>query len=291
MGIKTKENFYPLYYTLPVILFYMVFLFYPIFFNILLTFFKWNGIGPNIFQDFLAFENYKNLILDKFFWIALKNTMYFVISTVIVQNLVGLFLAHILFFGNFKYGNVLRSIIFFPTILSPVIISLIWKKIFISDGLLNTILGLDVNWLGGLYLGIWIIAFVNMWQWSGYNMILYYAGLQSLDNQLVEAAMIDGANWAGIVSRIIIPFLKPTIAIASILTVLGGFKVFDLVYIMTKGGPAHQTEVITTYMYWLSFDATGPNKMGYAATVVIFSLFVAIIFAVIRMRVMFTRKI
>ncbi|MCL5771783.1 MAG: sugar ABC transporter permease [Actinobacteria bacterium] len=289
--MRLKEKFFPLYYTLPVILFYLVFLFYPIFFNVILSFFNWNGINPNIFKDFVAFENYKNLILDKVFWLAFRNTIYFVISTVIVQNLIGLFLAHILFFGNFKYGNILRSIIFFPTILSPVIVSLVWKKIFISDGLLNTILHLDIAWLGGLYAGIWIVAFVNIWQWSGYNMVLYYAGLQSLDYQLVEAAMIDGANWAGIVAKIVIPFLIPTITIASILTVLGGFKVFDLVYIMTKGGPAHQSEVITSYMYWLSFDATGPNRMGYAATVVIFSLFIAIVFASIRMRIMFTRKI
>lgn len=285
-----KEKYYPFYYILAVLIFFSIFMLYPVIFNIILTFFDWNGINPHIFKNFISFENYKNLFSDKLFWIALKNTIYFVLATLVIQNLIGLFLGLVLFFGQFKFGNVIRATIFFPTILAPVVVALVWKKIFISDGLINTVLNLNIAWLGGLYFGIWIVSFINIWQWSGYNMVIYYAGLQSLDIQLIEAAMIDGANWLKIMVKIVLPILRPTIAIASILTILGGFKVFDLVYIMTKGGPAHQSEVITTYMYWLSFDATGPNKMGYASTIVIVSLLIAIIFATIRMRVMFIKE-
>jgi raffinose/stachyose/melibiose transport system permease protein len=264
---------------------------YPIVFNIVLSLFKWNGISPHIFKNYIGVGNYKSVLVDAMFWKAFTNTFYFVSTTLVIQNAIGLLIALVIFLGGFRLHNAIRSIIFFPTILSPVLVALIWKKIFISDGLINTLFHIEVAWLGGLYFGIWIVAFINIWQWSGYNMVLYYAGLLSIDPQLIEAATIDGAPIVSIVMRILLPILKPTIAIASILTILGGFKVFDLVYVMTGGGPAHQSEVITTYMYWLSFDATGPNKMGYASTVVIILLLIAMVFGIIRIRVDKKRKI
>jgi len=175
-------------------------------------------------------------------------------------------------------------------VLSSVIVGLVWRKILLSEGLLNQflqILGLSnwrLNWLGNPVTPIWCIAFVNIWQWSGYNMVIYYAGLQSIDDQLIEAARIDGANWLQVVHKIVLPLLSQTILLAVTLNIIGGFRVFDLVYVLTQGGPAHYSEVLTTYMYFQSFSHIGTNRMGYASSIAIVLTFTVLTFSIIRQK-------
>ena len=102
-----------------------------------------------------------------------------------------------IFFGRFKNSILIRTIIFFPAVLAPVSISLAWRRILQQDGLLNRILHINYSWLSSATLAIWVVIFVSIWQWTGYNMIIFYAGLQSIDRTILEAADVDGANWWG----------------------------------------------------------------------------------------------
>jgi ABC-type sugar transport system permease subunit len=160
-----------------------------------------------------------------------------------------------------------------------------------GDGLLNMIIQYfnpaseGFLWLGNRITPIFVVIFVNIWQWSGYNMVLYYAGLQGVENDLIEAAKIDGATWLQTIKSVVIPQLSKTISLAVILNIIGSFKVFDLVYVITGGGPAHSSEVIASQIYYESFSMFGPNRMGYASALAVILTIIVVVFAIIRIRI------
>jgi raffinose/stachyose/melibiose transport system permease protein len=290
--ISIGNSFYPYAYVGPALIFFLLFMLYPIIFSLALSFFDWNGFNADIFGKFVEFKNYIKVFNDSFFWIAFRNTLIFVFAGITIQLAIALILAIIIFYSNLKYSSIVRAIIFFPGILSSVIVGLVWKRFFVMDGLVNQIFGalkldfLVIPWLSNLYLPIWIVTFVSIWQWTGYNLVIFYAALQSFDNELIEASMIDGANARQTISHVIIPVLKPIIGLSVVLNFIGGFRVFDLVYVLTKGGPNHVSEVLTTIMYYYAFDPSGPNRMGYASSIAVVLLVIIIIFSIFRIRLM-----
>lgn len=273
------------------IIFFGVFLLYPIIFSLILSFHEWSGFSKTPFKEFVGFSHYIEMFQDKIFYTSLKNTAMYAFLILIFQNVVGLFLALFLFYGKIRGSVIWRSIIFFPTLLSSVIVGLVWRRIFMGDGLLNIIWqNFHPMSEGFLYLGnritpIFVVIFVNIWQWSGYNMVLYYAGLQGVENDLVEAAKIDGASWIQTIKNVVIPQLYKTISLCIILNIIGSFKVFDLVYVITGGGPARSSEVLATQIYYESFSMFGPNRMGYASALAVVLTIIVVIFAVLRIRV------
>jgi ABC-type sugar transport system permease subunit len=118
--------------------------------------------------------------------------------------------------------------------------------------------------------------------------VIFYAGLQSLDMEMLEAADVDGANWTKKIFRIVIPFLVPTIILNAILNLIGSFRVFDIVYVLTRGGPAHYSEVLTTLMYYFTFAANGPNRMGVGSAIAFIMFFIMILFGMVR--IVFLRR-
>ena len=289
--VKHRHYFEILIFLSLGIVFFLVFILYPVMFSAGLSFFDWSGYSQNPFENFNGIDNFVRLVKDPTFILSLKNTFIFVFSVIIFQNLFGLLIAIFLFYGKLKGGSIWRSVIFFPAVLSPIIIGLVWKRIFFTDGLLNTIIGVFVpgyepyQWLSNLVTPIFVVVFVTIWQFTGYNMVLYYAGLQGINSDLIEAAKIDGANWVQTVTKIVIPQLYKVISLAVILNIIGGFKVFDMIYIMTSGGPAHSSEVLTSYIYFQSFSITGTNRMGYASLLAMVLTIVVLIFSVIRLRI------
>lgn len=289
-NIALKNN--PYFWVSPAVIFFLIFLLGPLLFALAISFFHWDGFSRQIFKDFAGFSNYWDLFKDRVFLLALKNTLYFVFGVTIVQNIFAFFLAVLIFFGKFKNSDAIRAIIFFPGIISAVVISLVWRRILMSDGLINTILEVvklpGIEFLSDKSIVIWTIIMITIWQWTGYNLVIMYAGLQSVNMEVVEASYIDGASFWQVIFRIIFPILKPTIWLSVILNFIGGFRTFDIVYILTRGGPAHASEVLTTYMYYNSFQMWGPSKMGYASAIAMFLTFVIIIFTALRIR--FIRK-
>ena len=155
-----------------------------------------------------------------------------------------------------------------------------------QDGVINQILNINFSWLSSVQLAIWCVIFVSIWQWVGYNLVIFYAGLQSLNLELLEAADVDGATWRQKIFRIIIPLMMPTFILNVILNLIGSFRIFDIVYVLTRGGPVHRSEVLTTIMFYYSFSANGPNKMGVGSSVAVIMFFIVILFGILRMRIM-----
>lgn len=279
----------------PSIILFLIFLAYPIIFSIILSFFEWRGYSVDIFSKFIGFQNYARLFHDGLYWQSLKNTLIIVLVVVFIQNAIALFLALILYFGKFKYSNLIRALIFFPGVISAIVIGLVFRKFLELNGPINILLrslGLDMlaqPWLATKSLTIWIVSIVTTWQWVGYNMVIFYAGLQNVENSLLEAAYIDGANMSQAIFKIVIPVLKPVIFLSMILNFIGGFRIYDIIWATTRGGPVHSSEVLTTYMYYQSFQSNGPSNMGYASTISVTLMFIVIIFAAIRIK-FFTKE-
>lgn len=282
---KFKQNvLIPYSYITPAFLFFILVIMFPAFTSLVLSFYHFSGFDSDIFKNFVGFDNFRTLIHYKYFWISLRNTFYFVGASIVIQTSIALFLAIVVFFGKFKNSVLLRTIIFFPGVLSAVSVSLAWRKILEQDGIINRILHLNFAWLSSPYLAIWLVIMVNIWQWVGYNMVIFYAGLQSINTEMLEAADVDGANWGGKIFKIVIPSIVPTIILNIILNLIGSFRVFDIVYVLTKGGPVHNSEVLTTLMYYYSFAANGPNKMGVASSIAFIMFFIMIIFGFLRVK-------
>ena len=277
-------------FLLPVFVFLAIYLLYPIINTFQISLYSWSGLVSFKEAIFIGFKNYSDLMHDWIFWIALKNTTIYLILTLIFRNFFGFTLALALYYSSNKAGKLWRAIIFFPAVLSPVIIGLIFKLIFAKVGPVNDLLrlvGLDFlarPWLGVPTTGIYVIAIVNIWQWSGFDMVLYYAGLQSVDVELFEAARLDGANEWQVISKIILPLLSGIITLVMVLNIIGGLKVFEIVYVMTLGGPAYQTEVLTHYAYRLSFGAYD-NKMGLGAAVSIALSIIIFVVSLVRLKI------
>jgi ABC-type sugar transport system permease subunit len=278
-------------YLLPLLLMIVFIVLYPLLFNLLLSFYKWDGFRKGVFRQFAGFQNYRALARDEYFWVSLRNTAYFELACSIFQVLSPLIFSVILYYGYFKRENLIKGIIYFPALVSPVVVGLVWRFFFSFDGPINLLLRgvglkfLAIEWLGNIYAPIWIIAFINIWQWTGFGIVLYYAGLSSIDNELIEAAKIDGASFFQYILKIVIPLMKPIIVLDLLLVFISGFRVFDIVYVTTRGGPIHQSEVLTTLQYYYSYDSYGPNKMGIASVISVVLLVIVVVFSLIRITV------
>ena len=219
---------------------------------------------------------------------SLQNNIILVIILVVLLTVISLFTSLIIYFGKFKYDSIIRATIFFPSIISYIVIGLVFRKFLSMQGIFNEILntvGLGkfaAAWLSDQKLVIWVVSIVVVWQSIGWVMVIFYAALQNLDHEIIEAAFIDGANIQKTLFHIVIPVIKPSIFLVALLNFIGGFRVFEIIWILTRGGPAHASEILTTYMYYISFQSKGPSDMGYGATVAILLAVIIIIFAIIR---------
>jgi ABC-type sugar transport system permease subunit len=288
-GIFCGSERRPYTYLAPSLLVFLIFVLTPVLFSLSLSFFNFTGYDSKIFREYTGLRNYKILFADKYFWISLKNTVYFVGASITIQVAAALFLAVIIFIGRFRLSVLIRTVIFFPGVLAPVSVSLAWRKMLEQDGVINQILRVDFSWLSSVRLAIWCVILVSIWQWVGYNLVIFYAGLQSIDIQMLEAADVDGAGWMTKIVRIIVPSILPAVLLNVILNLIGSFRVFDVVYVLTRGGPVHNSEVLTTIMFYYSFSAYGPNKMGVGSSVAVIMFFVVILFGAARILYMKNR--
>lgn len=231
-------------------------------------------------EIFYKFGNYIKLFQDYVFLRALLNTCIYTVSIIVLINFLAIIFAIILDRGKIVGNYFLRVAFFTPVILAPVLIWVTFKRIFAPTGALNLILekiGLEFlthNWLGVSWSALAAIIITTVWWSAGWNMMLYYARLKEISRDLYEAAAIDGASELGIIKHIKLPLMRGIIAILIVINTIGGFKVFDFIYVMTRGGPAHKTEVLTSYLFYQAFDF---YKWGYASSVSVV-LFVIVMF-------------
>jgi ABC-type sugar transport system permease subunit len=231
-----------------------------------LSFTQWNGVGV---PAFTGVENYLRMAGDAAMWAALGHNVIWVIIGTVLPVALGLVIAVMLWSGasgSMSY----RTIYFLPVVLSPVVVGIIWGWIYNPlFGLLNTALravGLGhfaVGWLGESSTALYAVLLTAVWSYLGFCIVVLFAGLQKVDLELVSAARIDGANARQRFRHVIIPQIRPVLTMVIVYTVIGGFNVFDVVWVMTTGGPNNASEVIGTYTYEIAFRG---NEYGYGAT-------------------------
>ena len=266
---------------MPAVILFTVFYLAPIFISVYYSFTDFSGIGA---AKFIGFKNYQVLLNDKFFFIALKNTIIILIG-ITITILPLSFIVALLLEKPFRGSGVVQSMIFAPNVIAPILVGLIW--LFILDpkmGMINAILrsiGLSdyqQQWIGGKTLTPYSVAFVYLWQVLGFYTTINMAGLRSIPADIYEAAEIDGANYFQRIRKITIPMMKNTIVINTILIITGGFKIFETVKQLTNGGPNHMSDVLVTYMYDTTFTS---SRYGYGMAVATVSFVLCLIFSII----------
>lgn len=255
-------------YILPALVLVFGFIYLPVIQNFIFSFYRWNAFS--IEKIFVGFNYYIRLFNDKTFYTCLRNNSLYAIISLIFQVGFGLVIASILE-EKFvrKIGPFFRTVFFIPSLISLTVTGLLWTFILNPQiGILNAALktlGLGrfaYSWLGNSKTAIFAVIGVSQWQYTGYIVLLFVVAIQKIPPELYEAAMIDGANRIQIFFNITIPQVKAMILLTSIITMVGAFKVFDHVYIMTAGGPGRSTEVLATYLYRSAFRN---DEMGLAA--------------------------
>jgi raffinose/stachyose/melibiose transport system permease protein len=250
----------------PALLLFAVFIFYPFLKGIQISFTNWNGYN----QDFkwIGFGNYSRLLDDPDIKTVVKNTFIYGIGSTILQNVVGLLYA-LLLNTSIRTRGVVRTVVYLPVIISALIMGYIWYFFFQYDGgAINDILLLfqdqPANLLGNPKANVWVITFVNTFQYLGIAMVLFLAGLQSIPKEYDEAATIDGAGPVSRFFRVTWPLLAPSFTVSMVLNLIGGLKLFDVITAMTNSGPGYASASLSTMMYLLYF---GREDAGYAATI------------------------
>ncbi|GIO86939.1 ABC transporter permease [Paenibacillus faecis] len=240
----------------PTLILYALFVFVPVIWSAYYGFFNWSGIGE---AKFIGLDNYAEILRDPVFWRALKNNVIFVLASVFGQVPLALMLAVLLHKSNLLQ-RFLRSAVFLPMVLSTVVIGMIWQYIYHPQiGILNFLLdalGLEswkLEWLSDRKIAIYSLIPPLIWSYVGLYLIIFMSALQNIPGEIHDAAKIDGVSGARKLVTITLPMIKNTVQVAVILCISGSLKSFDLVYIMTKGGPAHASELLATYMYNSTF--------------------------------------
>jgi raffinose/stachyose/melibiose transport system permease protein len=282
---KRRNRFTGLYFVLPLLIFVSLFIFFGIFYNIYIGFFEWSGIGD---KAFIGMDNYINLFQDPNFYEALGHTFYFLIITTPISMALGLIIA-VLLNGAWFAEGLFKSIFFLPHVIAVVTIGTTFVGIYEPNfGLLNEILrffGLGAwahSWLSDTSTSINSIAAVYIFAITGFYMLIYYTSLLSIDQEIFDAAKIDGAGVAKQVSHIIFPMLIGTHITLMILGIIFALKVFDLVWIMTEGGPGGATELVSTYLYR---ESLLKYRTGYSSAVSVVLLLIAFIYTAFQLRV------
>ncbi|MCR5541712.1 MAG: sugar ABC transporter permease [Ruminococcus sp.] len=257
------------FFMLPAFLLFTLVLFVPIVQSVYYSFCEYSVLTP---PKYIGLDNYKAILSDKTFKIALKNSMFFLVFSCVSQLALGLFFAALL--TNIEKGrNLFKNIIYLPCVLSSAALGLLWMFIFSpSLGISRLLEDMGVKepplWLmdtkGTIILPMWVIAFVALWQYVGQSMMLYMAQISGISKSLMEASYIDGCTKPMTFRYVTLPLIKPMVATAMSLNAIGSLKFFDLIFNMTEGGPNHKTEVLATHLYQQGFKY---SKYGYASAI------------------------
>lgn len=249
---------------LPALVLFAIFIIYPVINGIVIAATNWDGYSPT--RDFVGFANFQRLFTDENFAVALRNTFIYGFGSTILQQLIALPIA-VLLDRNIRGRGVMRAIIYLPALVSPVVMGTMYYLVFrYNQGALNDILSLfggsPVAWLNNSGFAIAVIVLINSIQFVGISMIIYLSGLQGIPGEVKEAASLDGAEGAKQFFYITMPQLVPAFASSCVLNLIGGLKLYDIIQILTAGGPGYSTHSVSTLIGRTYF---GNQAAGYAA--------------------------
>jgi raffinose/stachyose/melibiose transport system permease protein len=249
---------------LPALLLFGVFILYPLAKGVQISFTNWDGYSQN--YTWAGLKKYSLMFEDKKIITTFKNTLIYGLGSTLLQNLLGL--AYALFLDRKIRGlGFARTVVYMPVIISPLIMGYIFYFIFQYDGgALNDLVAAfgkePVDWLASGPRAVWIITFINTYQYMGIAMIIYLGGLQSISKEYYEAAQMEGAKWWSQFANVTWPLLAPAITVNIVLNIIGGLKLFDVIVALTNGGPGYASQSLSTMMYNLYFAR---QDAGYAA--------------------------
>ncbi|MBA7676409.1 MAG: ABC transporter permease subunit [Calditrichaeota bacterium] len=273
---STRSKLAPyLFLAVPLII-YLIWVIGPMFYSFYLSLTRWDGLSKPVFW---GFKNYRRLFHDPVFFISLKNNLKWVVSFITIPVVCGLLLAMALN-RAIPGEKFFKASFYSPMVLSLVVCGLIWSWMYHpASGLINSVLrllgleSLTRGWLSDNRLVLWAIITVAIWRQVGYVMVLYLAGLKSVDPSLVDASRVDGANSWQTFWRVIFPQLAPITVIVLVISIIDSLRAFDLVSIMTRGGPYNSSSVLANFMYIESFNN---YKMGYGASISVIQFLISL---------------
>lgn len=261
----------PYLFLLPALIIMIVFVYQPIVENFRSSLYNWSAFSGQENWRYVGLDNYRRVFGDPIFYTSIKNNIWYAVISVAVQVCFSLGLAALLestLLSRFS-SSFFRTVLFLPSVLAVTIVGITWMLILNpSTGLVNQVLdeiglgSLKHAWLGEESTAIFSIIGVSQWQWTGYVMILFIVAIQAIPHELYEAARIDGANGLQQFRHITVPGVRETFLVMTTITIIGAFKVFDIVWVMTAGGPNHASEVLGNYLYRVGFRN---DEMGYAS--------------------------
>jgi len=285
--MRKKISIVPYLYVLPLVVAIGIIFVGSICFNVKYSFFNWDGLNE---QTFIGWRNYQQFFSSPITKIILKNTFLLFVVGVGLHMFLGLIWAFLLKFSIFgkRATSVIRTLVFFPVVLSPALIGYMFQRFYEPNfGAFNEILrsiglGFLANgWTSDIRLSIWCIIFVVVWEWVGYDMVMYTSGLSGISEEIYEAATIDGAGKFVLFTKIVCPLLKNTHLTLTILGAIGSLKMFDLTWIMTKGGPANVTEFFSTHIYKYGLES---SRIGYASAAANVLFVIAFVVTLVQLR-------
>lgn len=286
--VSKRINFEAYLLLAPALILFGVFILYPFVFGLGISFLKWDGFNP---MKLVYFDNYMKALKDPAFIAAIgHNTQYAVGS--VVGKIFFAFLIALLLNRKFSGQTFFRAIFFAPVVLSFVAVGALWQRLYDPIlGIINLFLQgvhlIDepIQFLADPRLALWSLVIVDIWKWTGYHVVLFLAGLQTIPEDLYEAGSIDGANWWQRLIYITIPQIRSITLLNITIALMGAFSVFDLVYVMTKAGPYQSTNVILTYMYEKTFASSSSN-FGFGSSVAFLMFVIILLITVVQTKVM-----
>ena len=281
----------PWLFLAPSLVIYSVVVVYPMVYSAWLSLFRWDGVAPT--KVFVGLDNYGILLTQNdVFWIALRNNAIWLVAALLLPTSIGLGLA-ILLNSKFRGSHIFRSVFYFPSVLSLAVVGLIWTWIYHPDlGLLNQALtasglqSLTRNWLSDPNIALYPVIIAATWNAVGLPMLLFLAGLQTIPEELHEAAKVEGAGPGRRFLYVTFPLLRETTLIVLAITAINALKAYDIIYAMTNGGPANSTQLLSTWMYFLTYNY---NQVGLGTAIAVVLFLLTLIFAIPYIRFM-TRK-
>ncbi|WP_307841001.1 sugar ABC transporter permease [Streptomyces sp. GESEQ-4] len=268
----------PWWFALPALLLFAFVVLVPSVRGVYYAFTDWDGLDPDF--SYVGLDNFADMVGDADAQQAIWHTLLIAVSITVIQNALGLALA-LGVNAAIKSRNVLRVFLFAPAVITPIVTAYLWRNLLGPDGAVNSLLdavGLGSwrqDWLGSPSLALWSVVAVIVWQFAGYSMVIFLAGLQSVPKEIHEAAEIDGAGPVRRFWSVTRPLLAPAFTVNLMLSIIGGLKLFDQVYALTGGGPGHATDTISTLIFK---DAFTLGEFGYSiALAVVLTIIVAVV--------------
>lgn len=269
-NLTNNERFAGWVFILPALVGTLIFIIIPVICSFGLSFAKWDLLNP---IQFVGLANYREIFSEALFYKILLNTVVFALATSVLGVIIPLVLACILN-SKVRGSEFYKTAYFLPFITPMIVIGVVWEWIFDPNiGLLNHVLHLHINWLYDTHFAMPALIIVSVWKLIGYNMVIFLSSLAGISQSMFEAAKIDGANELQTFKNVTVPLLSPTIFFVVIITAISSFQVFDLIYLMTQGGPLNSTNVLVYAIYQNAFEYFNVGK----ASAIAYVLFVIIL--------------